>query len=249
MPIGKTVGIHCKCIAFPQVHQSTTKNVFNSSVLALLILLGQLPLYRDPISSNAQYTNLLFPVLWPHLCSSSWILEYTPTLMLIPHWLVQLSASPVCSVQCSVDTGIHTKFICPTPATRMSTVFMHFLFCSVLYCYLWPPYFLSYFYYPAGFGMPQKHIWYFPESSDTTWHKLSVVWRLKVSAKTRPQVCWGRILCSQHVLWVSPSPHRAAQQCALWNCGAYEEMWYGKCFEVSYVGGMPSQTRLAFFLL
>lgn len=143
----------------------------------------------------------------------------------------------------------HTKFIYPTPAIRMSTVFMHFLFYSVIYCYLSPPYFLSYFYYPAGFWMPQKHIWYSPESFHTTWHKLSVVWRLKVSVQTRPQVCWGRILCSQHGLWVSPSPHRAAQRCTLWSFGTYEEMWYRKYFKVRDIGRMPSPIRLAFFLL
>lgn len=63
MLMGKTVSIHCKYIVFPQVYQNTTKKILDSSVLSLLILLGQLPLSRDPISSNAQYTNLLFPFL------------------------------------------------------------------------------------------------------------------------------------------------------------------------------------------
>ena len=169
--------------------------------------------------------------------------------MLMPHRLVPFSIRPICSVQCSVDTGIHTEFICPTLITRIFVVFMHFLFYSVLYYYLSLPYVLSQLdleclrsISPISLSLSTlpgiSSLWY----GDSV--KAPVDWE-------RPdpmEACWGRILCSQHVLWVGPSLHRAAQWCALWNCvsTAYEEMWYGKCSGVRYVGGMASQTRLAF---
>ena len=172
--------------------------------------------------------------------------------MLMPHWLVQLSISPICSVQCFVYTGVHTEFICPSPTTRMSISIHEFL---ILFC------FILLFISTLLHLLLLLHSWIW----NTTEAELVFPWVFPlylaqavcgvetqlVSVKSRPQVSWGRILCSQHGLWVSPSLPRAAQHCALWDCGstAYEEMWYGKCFEVRYIGGIPSPTRLAFSLL
>lgn len=135
--------------------------------------------------------------------------------------LVQFSLRLICSVQCSVDTGIHSEFICPTLITRIFIVFRHFLFYSVLYYYLSLPYIL-----PTvttqldleclrsisaiSLSLPTlpgiSSMWYWDSI------KVTVDWE-------RPdamEACWGRILCSQHVLWVSPSLHRAAHDV---HCG------------------------------
>lgn len=75
---------------------------------------------------------------------------------------------PICSVQHPVGTGVHTDFISPTPITRLSPSVTNFLLYSVLYCYLTLPYFFS---CPTGFGMPRKHVGYFPETPHATWHR------------------------------------------------------------------------------